>query len=415
MSSTDFTHLSLRNTPYSKQSVTVANGATFTTLIMTHDEKIKSSNVIYMHVHKLSRKCYIGITVQSAGDRWFSGSAYKMNARFGPALIKHGWESFDTYILAFIEDRDSLNVAEISAIKAAGGHKSKFTYNLSPGGDMVAENDKPLIGVYLPTGEVREFKSGSDASRILDLGSTDYPMVIARGEGSSVQDWWFRFKDDETSQPPKVWGEPLRIQKLKDQISKPLSAINYETNETRHFATQYETAAVLGIQQSSISLVLTGQSYSADGWWFRFEDDDREMPKSFGFKAIREKRDITVYATQLFTGKKQVFRNCTVADLELGIYKGAAAAVASGERASAGDWWFSYDEKTKPPTEFKGALVAIARSKPVVAINLVTGSEQKYSSAKLAGAELGISRAAISKVIKGELKAAKGYLFRFFK
>jgi len=413
MISTDFTHLSLRNKQYQKQSVIVANGVAFTVLSIADIEKVKASNVLYMHVHKLNRKCYIGITVQTAGARWYSGIAYKMNKRFGPALKKYGWKSFDTYILAFIDDRDSLNIAEISAIAAAGGHKSKFTYNLSPGGDIVAENDKPVVGVYLPTGEEREFKSGSEASRILDLGNTDYPMAIARGERQSVKDWWFRFKDDDVSQPPKMWGERLRLQKINEIGAKPLTATNYKSGETLHFNTQSEAAEALGIQQSSISMVLIGQGYSADGWWFRFDGDDRAMPKSFGFQAIREKRDIKVYATHLLTGEKRLFRNRTVADTELGIYKGAAASVVSGKRTSAAGWWFSFDENAQPPSEFKGALVAKARSKPVVAINLTTGIEQKYSSAKTAGVELGISRAAISKVIKGELKAVKGFYFRF--
>jgi hypothetical protein len=83
--------------------------------------------------------------------------------------------------------------------------------------------------------------------------------------------------------------------------------------------------------------VLTGTLPSANGWWFKFADDKRKIPSSYGFDLIRQKRDIKVYATHLLAGEKREFRNCTVADTELGIYKGAAAAVAlsaSGHRGS---------------------------------------------------------------------------------
>ena len=152
---------------------------------------------------------------------------------------------------------------------------------------------------------------------------------------------------------------------------------------------------------------------SAKGWWIKFDGDERQMPPIFGSESTRLKRDRKVYAINLVTKEKYEFRNCTVADNELGIYKGAAAMVASGERVSAANWWFTYVKDSEPPTLFKGALVAKARSKSVVAKNLITGEERTYSSAKLASEQLGMSRAAISKVISGSLDSVKGYKFYF--
>lgn len=413
MSIVNFAHLSLRNQKYPMQSVTVANGVTFLALVMSEEEKRQAANIIYMHVQRENRKCYIGITIMRAADRWGAGIAYRNNRRFSRAIQKYGWNIFDSYILAFGEDRKSLNIAEVVAIAAAGGHKSKFTYNLSPGGDMVSENDKPIVGVHLPTGETRQFKSGSDATRKLGINNTDMPMAVARGERSSVGEWWFRFKDDMLSQPPSVWGEDLRITSVRELQGKIVIAINTVTGEERRFETISDAARETGAEKSAVSGVARGAMLSAHGWWFKFEGDNRQMPATFGSQATREKRDRRIYAINLITGEKRSFRNSTVADSELGIFRGAAASVARGERMSAADWSFSFDETAPPPAEFKGALVAKARSKPVIAIHLTTGSEQKYSSAKAAAAELGISRAAISKAIKGELKAVKGFCFRF--
>lgn len=409
----DLTYISEQNNLHTKQRVLVANGTTFIALNLANDVKTMAANIIYLHVHRTSRKCYVGITEQEAGKRWFNGIAYKNNRRFGYALIKYGWDSFESYVLAFGKNRESLNQAEISAIKAAGGHKSRFTYNLSPGGDMVAENDKPLVGVFLATGEQRNFKSGSHAARVLKMKNVDMPMGVARGERKSVAGWWFRFSDDSSTDPPTVWGETLRVESVRQKQGKAIIAINYITKEDRRFSTVNEAASVLGAEQSAVSSVARGKSVSANGWWFKFEGDKREMPTSYGFELIRQKRDVKVYATHLLTGEKREFRNCTEADTELGIYMGAAATVASTERTSAAGWWFAYNPDLVAPTEYKGALVAKARSKAVIAIELKTGHEQWYDSAKAASIVLNISRAAISFSISGKKPTVKGYRFKF--
>jgi hypothetical protein len=409
----DFTHMSKRNSDFPRVSVHVANGAEFVALGLTEAELHQSTNVLYLHIHRESRKCYVGITVQEAAKRWFAGNAYKQNRRFGPAVTKHGWSAFDSYVLAFAEDREVLNAAEVAAIAAAGGHKSKYTYNLSPGGDMVAENDKPIVGVHLETGKLQNFKSGSDAARTLGIKNTDMPMAVARGERTSCDGWWFRFEDDVTAQPPVAWGESLRLNSVRDMQGKPVVAINLGTAEERTFPTTGAAAEALGIHQSQVSGIARGNDLSAKGWWFKFEGDTRPPPAIHGQKAGRLLRDKVVYAVNLKTGRRHQFRNCTVADSELGIYMGAAAAVALGARTSAAGWWFTYDPDGAAPTEYKGALVATARSKAVIATELATGQETTFSSAKEAAAALSMSRATISFNISGKLKSAKGYSFRF--
>ena len=414
MSTVDFSYLSSRNRKYPKRLVALANGTVFSVLSLSEAEKKRVRNILYLHVQRESRKCYVGITIMEAADRWGAGVAYRNNRRFGRAIQKHGWDAFDSYVVAIANDRNALSRAEVTAIVAAGGHKSKFTFNLSPGGDLVAENDKPIVGVHLLTGQSRHFKSGADAARKLRFRNIDMPMAVARGERSSVSNWWFRFQDDTEASPPVSWGRNLAKQKIRENQAKRVVAINYKTGEKRMFETTSDAALALKIEQSAVSQVARGESLSAKGWWFKFEGDNQTMPEVHGGLARWiNKRDRKVYAVHLKTQEHREFRNCTVADSELGIYKGGAAMVASGERTSAADWWFSYEKSATPPTEFKSALVAKARSKPVVAVNLATRDEHEYPSAKTAAAALGVSRAAISYVIKGRLKAVKGFGFRF--
>lgn len=412
MKAISYFHLSKKNKRYSTQLVEVANGVQFQALKLSEEEIKKATNVLYIHINRLNKQCYVGITEQEAWKRWFSGLAYKNNRRFGAAIRKYEWAQFDSYILAFGESRESLNQAEKDAIAAAGGHKSKHTYNLSPGGDMVAENDIPIVGINLETGKSQKFKSGSDAARKIGLKSTDMPMAVARGERTSVANWWFRYEVDIDRKPPTIWGNKLRILEVQKKQSKNLIATSFKTKEQRHYRTLEEAAKDLGVTKGLISMVARGESTSANGWWIQFEGDKREMPKSFGSALRREKRDEKVYAVNLSSGEKKEFRNCTVADAELGLYKGAAASVASGHRASAADWWFTLKESEKPPSKFKGALVAEARSKAIYAIELATGKETRFDSAKQAEGALGVHRSSISNIIKGKSKSSKGYKFR---
>ncbi len=75
----------------------------------------------------------------------------------------------------------------------------------------------------------------------------------------------------------------------------------------------------------------------------------------------------------------------------------------------------TYNEGGTPPTTYKSSLVANKRSKPVIAEDIETGEIFEFSSGKAAAAELGAHRSAISQVISGKNKSAKGYRFRFAK
>lgn len=408
----DFTHFSGRNEGIERAWVQVANGSSFLYLKMEAAARLSATGVLYLHVHRLSRKCYVGVTVMRAGERWGRGVQYRKQRSFGAAIARHTWDNFDSYILAFLDDRESMIQAERAAIQAAGGHGSKHTYNLTPGGDLVADNAKPIVGVNLKTGETRSFKGGAEAARVLGLPNVDMPMAVARKERTSVRDWWFHFVDDPDAKPPLTWGESLRVRRIRESFGRAVVAVHHGTQETKAFATLSEAAAALDLDQSQISQVVTGKNKSAGEWWFRYADQERSRPEMFGSALTRAKRDRTVYATHLQRRETLAFRNCTVADRELGLHAGAAASVASRDRVSTGDWWFSYDLNAEPPALYRGALVAEARSIAVIARRLSDGEETRYPSAKAAAAVLGMSRAAISKNIKGELKTAKGYIFR---
>jgi len=408
----DYSHLSSVNLGFKKSTVRVASGAEFIYQVVPVEVLRTHANAIYAHIHKESGQCYIGITEQRVLERWTRGNNYRQQRRFGNALKKYGWDAFHHFVLAFADDRKSLENAEVDAIRHAGGHKSRFTYNLSPGGDLVAENDRPLFGVFLPTGKTRIFKSSSAAARILGFRNTDAASAVARGERSSKDDWWFRFEEDAFKTPPEAWGEELRLTNVRKRFGKTVAGINLSTHERRVFPTFSEAARALSISQSLISQSVRKQVLSAGGWCFFYEGSAEILPERHGVSATRAKRDRKVFSINLKTGERQEFKNCTAADTALSLHKGAAAAVAAGDRLSAGEWFFSYSRDIRPPARYRGAVIAQLKSKPLIAINIASGHQTTFDSAKSAAVALGMSRAAISKSISSN-KSAKGFHFKF--
>jgi hypothetical protein len=238
-------------------------------------------------------------------------------------------------------------------------------------------------------------------------------MAVARGEIASGHGWWFRFADDDLAKPPEIWGEALRLVALRLKRSIAVEGLNLKTGEKRLFPSTIAAAEAVGTNPSQVSEVAYGRDYSANGWWFKFEGDNRNPPEIYGQKAGRLIRDKKVYARNLTTGECREFRNCTVADTDLNLHMGAAAAVSAGSRSSAGGWWFSLDEDAVAPRIYGPELVAKARSKAVIAIEVSTGKETRFDSAKAAAETLSMSRSSISFVISGKLHIVKGYKFRF--
>jgi hypothetical protein len=410
----DFTNLSERCAPYQKLEISVANGSRFKYLKISTRALKTITLALYMHVNPISRRCYIGITEQRVLDRWMRGVSYSRQRKFFSDLNQIGWDSFEHVVLAVADSREDLERAEIEAIRIAGGHKSMYTYNRSPGGDLIAENDRPLVGVHLPTMVTRGFKSGSEAARVLGFVNIDAPNAVARGERSSTANWWFRFEEDTSRAPPREWGESRRIAKTKEVSSKNVVGIRLFDDLHRNFTSFAEAASVLQINASLISACSRGKIQSAGGWFFFVEGSSRKPPSIYGAELRRMRLDQTIFAINLISGERRNFRNCTVADQELGLHAGAASSVVNKSRTSAGGWFFSLNANEPKPSKFGGGLVAAIRCKPVEATSDENCEWQFYPSAKTASELLGLSRASISKAISTG-KRTKGLLFRFGK
>jgi hypothetical protein len=65
----DLRNLSKLNDGYETKAISVANGASFRVLTLSRTERTRASTILYIHLHRVTLRCYIGVTVMSAGAR----------------------------------------------------------------------------------------------------------------------------------------------------------------------------------------------------------------------------------------------------------------------------------------------------------------------------------------------------------
>jgi hypothetical protein len=414
----DYTGISTRNDGYQKRVIEVAGGARFVVLHMTPADLARSKLLLYIHVNQKNAKFYIGRCATLAANRFNRGNGYRLQKAMAEAIRRHGWDAFETYVLALGDSDDSLSMLEVQAIRDAGGHKSHDNYNMSPGGEIVADNGKPVICVHMPTKKETEYESAHACGLALGIHS-DGVAAVARGDINSrgtarrqnIGDYYFYFKGDLPNYPDH-WGKRARARRIAASLGRAVIAVNYnDPSDRRRFQSTGEAARELGVHQSSVSAVARCEELSAGDWFFHFEDEPRELPKLRGSLATWADRNVTVYAVNLKTGERTEHRNAMAAGQALGISPSSISTVLNGKRNSDSGYWFSLDPAAEPPKHFGKASVRFYKEQPIMAVELKTGKETPFPSAKAASMALGIHRSHICRVLKQRAHAAKGYFF----
>ena len=108
----------------------------------------KGDYTVYLHVNKVNRKVYVGITSMKVENRWREGKGYKKCEIMNKAVLKYGWSNFKHIILCKTS-KDRAIVLEKVLIKL---YKNKrMSYNISGGGDgagTVSEYTKEKLRQY---------------------------------------------------------------------------------------------------------------------------------------------------------------------------------------------------------------------------------------------------------------------------
>ncbi len=103
--------------------------------------------LVYMHVNKINKHVYVGITHHvNPNKRWgYSGQKYKHCVKFMNAIKKYGWDNFEHIILGRTSKERAIAL-EMSLI--AHYKKLGISYNITDGGDgaeAVSEKNRKII------------------------------------------------------------------------------------------------------------------------------------------------------------------------------------------------------------------------------------------------------------------------------
>lgn len=90
---------------------------------------------VYVHINKINRKVYIGITCQEVNRRWRNGNGYRGNEYFYRAIKKYGWENFDHNVLFDGLTKDEAEKIEVDLIKQYKATDKNHGYNIENGGN----------------------------------------------------------------------------------------------------------------------------------------------------------------------------------------------------------------------------------------------------------------------------------------
>lgn len=340
MKTINFTELSRLNDSYKTIKITVANGQKFVALALSKDEILKSNNVLYIHVHRESKRCYIGQSLKECRKRWANGNGYKLahQPKFRSAINSYGWDSFDSHILFFSDDRSILDQAEIEAISAAGGHRSSYVFNLVPGGRATVDRSEALEGFNLKTKEWRAFSNSVEAANHIGIKKSGNIRRVVNGENKSAGGWWFRLQGS-TDLPPEAWGLGSAKQKTKGVF-----AIRLIDNEVFTFQSISEAAKHIKAHTSNVThAVKRTAGGTCKGYWLRYLDSKVEKPDLVGRAGGVYKNGKPVIATNIATGQELFFLSGRVAAKELGISDKNIPAALKGRVKSLGGYKFRYE------------------------------------------------------------------------
>ena len=111
-------------------------------------DKYQRNYLVYMHTNNINGKRYIGITRQNIKYRWRSdGSGYFRSPYFYNAILKHGWDNFEHYILADSLTKQEAASMEKAYIKEYRTQDKRYGYNMTAGGDGTSEFTIPKESV----------------------------------------------------------------------------------------------------------------------------------------------------------------------------------------------------------------------------------------------------------------------------
>lgn len=281
---------------------------------------MKFIGYIYKHTNKATGKCYIGQSTQPEARRFRKsqkiGNSYKTSIVFYNALQKYGWDQFETEILGYCVDQQSLNDLEEYYIRfydalVPGGYNTmpksegkgahaestklkisekRKAYYANYEGEIVGPTRKPhrtidsieckecsRCSTYLPLSDYSKNSTTWDKIHIYCKSCHRQNMADHRAanpvEPLSDEAWKQSYADRKEAMSEGAKRAFEENPGLRDQISKKNSkaivGIHVETGVKIEFASALK-AKEAGFQNTNIGQAIKlGKPYKSYKWSFK--------------------------------------------------------------------------------------------------------------------------------------------------
>lgn len=384
----------------------------------------KRKYIVYLYTCKINHKQYVGQTCNKYGmkGRAKNGSGYRSGA-FYNAIKKYGWNNFDGIVLKDNLTKEEANYWETYYIKkyrTCIDYEDCNGYNMTEGGD-----GGEMLG-YHHTDETKEKISNYFKGRFVGELNPMYGVHdnhICNEDGhlpKEIRDKLSvamknRFKED------KEFAD--KMQSYNENKMRAVNQYDLKGNFIKQFKSRNEAYHETGICAATIHKVCKrlitkngSLSRTAGGFQWRFADDCDDI----GEISYKE-RDLSTYKTRInqytLDGKYiTTYDSILNAHIATGANRSGIGSCCVGRVRKSGEFQWRYCNKEFPEgvdIEPIRKVVHNKLRKKILQCDLEGSVIRIYDSFTQASIESDCCSASIAKVLRGELKSTKGYIWRY--
>ncbi len=226
----------------------------------------KRDYTVYLHINKVNRKVYVGITSMRVENRWREGKGYKKCEIMNRAILKYGWSNFEHIILCKTSKNRAI-VLEKALIKL---YKNKrMSYNISGGGEgagTVSEYTREKLRQY--KGEKSSMFGKHPSKETIEKRIS---TRRALGHYSKDTSWLAPYRLRKGKESPMYGRKPSENTLLAHR--KVILQFSLDGEFIREFNSIKEASKEISISKPAIVHCLKGKTKKAGGykWKYKYE------------------------------------------------------------------------------------------------------------------------------------------------
>jgi group I intron endonuclease len=232
---------------------------------------------LYSHKNKINKKQYIGITSNPKKRFIGNGIAYKKCVIFYNAILKYGWDNFETIILKDNLTKENAIRLEIQTIEKQKTTNRKYGYNVSKGGEVFrlgfryTDKEKKKMSIQrkgrnkgLRVSPKSEFTKGHKFSEDIIKKMSDAK------KGKTTWNKGLKGYISGDKNPMKRKEVREKFLGANNSSAKPLYQIDKDGNILKKWDCMSDAARELNANTSNISACCRGKLTQTKGYYFKY-------------------------------------------------------------------------------------------------------------------------------------------------